>query len=90
MTNVNVFTIIGRLTADAEEFTIGNNTYVGFRVAVDRGQNKESSFYLFVLLKSLSVTICALNLSKALLFWSLAASNLVPITRMGRRNTTLI
>ena len=44
MTNVNVFTIIGRLTADAEEFTIGNNTYVGFRVAVDRGQNKESSF----------------------------------------------
>lgn len=44
MTNVNVFTIIGRLTADAEEFTIGNNTYVGFHVAVDRGQNKESSF----------------------------------------------
>ena len=27
MTNVNIFTIIGRLTADAEEFTIGNNTY---------------------------------------------------------------
>ena len=44
MTNVNIFTIIGRLTADAEEFTIGNNTYVGFRVAVDRGQNKETSF----------------------------------------------
>ena len=44
MTNVNIFTIIGRLTADAEEFAIGNNTYVGFRVAVDRGQNKETSF----------------------------------------------
>ena len=44
MTNVNIFTIIGRLTADAEEFTIGNNTYVGFRVAVDRGQNEETSF----------------------------------------------
>ena len=47
MTNVNIFTIIGRLTADAEEFTIGNNTYVGFRVAVDRGQNngENRTFY---------------------------------------------
>lgn len=30
MTNVNIFTIIGRLTADAEEFTIGNNNTLGF------------------------------------------------------------
>lgn len=44
MTNVNTFTIIGRLTADAEDFTVGNTTYVGFRVAVNRGQNTESSF----------------------------------------------
>lgn len=27
MTNVNNFAIIGYLTADAEEFNIGNNTY---------------------------------------------------------------
>ena len=39
MTNVNNFAIIGHLTADAEEFNIGNNTYVSFRVAVNRGQN---------------------------------------------------
>ena len=41
MTNVNNFAIIGHLTADAEEFNIGNNTYVSFRVAVNRGQNKD-------------------------------------------------
>ncbi len=44
MTNVNNFAIIGHLTADAEEFNIGNNTYVSFRVAVNRGQNKDASF----------------------------------------------
>lgn len=44
MTNVNNFAIIGHLTADAEEFNIGNNTYVSFCVAVNRGQNKDASF----------------------------------------------
>lgn len=44
MTNINNFAIIGRLTADAEEFNIGNNTYVSFRVAINRGQNKDASF----------------------------------------------
>ena len=44
MTNVNNFAIIGHLTADAEEFNIGNKTYVSFRVAVNRGQNKDASF----------------------------------------------
>lgn len=42
--NVNNFAIIGHLAADAEEFNIANNTYVSFRVAVNRGQNKDASF----------------------------------------------
>lgn len=90
MTNVNVFTIIGRLTADAEEFTIGNNTYVGFRVAVDRGQNKESSFLPVRAPKKFISDNLRAKLIKGAPVLSLAASNLVPMTRMGRRNITLI
>ena len=44
MTNVNNFVIIGRLAADAEDFNAGNNTYTSFRLAVNRGQNKDASF----------------------------------------------
>lgn len=90
MTNVNIFTIIGRLTADAEEFTIGNNTYVGFRVAVDRGQNKETSFIPFALRRSLSVTICVQNSSRAHQCWPLAALNPAPMIRTDRKSTILI
>ena len=46
MTNINNFAIIGRLTANAEEFNIGDNTYVGFRVAVNRGQNKDDASFI--------------------------------------------
>ena len=88
MTNVNIFTIIGRLTADAEEFTIGNNTYVGFRVAVNRGQNKETSFIpVRVPKKFISDNLRAKLVKGAP---ALAAWKPAPMIRTDRKSTILI
>lgn len=90
MTNVNNFAIIGHLTADAEEFNIGNNTYVSFRVAVNRGQNKDASFIPSAPRRSSSATPCVPSLPRVPAFWFPVVSSPATTRRMVRKSSMTI
>lgn len=90
MTNVNNFAIIGHLTADAEEFNIGNNTYVSFRVAVNRGQNKDASFIPVRAPKKFISDTLRAKLTKVPAFWFPVVSSPATTRRMVRRSSMTI